>query len=54
MESHGVAGCIQVSEATYQCLKEQYLFEKRGVIQVKGKGAMTTYLLTGKQSLSVV
>ena len=54
MESHGLAGCIQVSEATYQCLKEQYLFEKRGVIQVKGKGAMTTYLLTGKQSLSVV
>jgi class 3 adenylate cyclase len=52
MESHGLAGCIQVSEATYQCLKEQYLFEKRGVIQVKGKGAMTTYLLTGKQSLS--
>lgn len=49
MESHGVPGSIQVSEPTYKRLKEQYLFEKRGVIQVKGKGEMTTYLLTGKR-----
>jgi class 3 adenylate cyclase len=54
MESHGLAGCIQVTEATYECLKEQYVFEQRGVIEVKGKGLMTTYLLTGKRSLSVV
>jgi class 3 adenylate cyclase len=54
MESHGLAGGIQVSEATYECLKEQYLFEKRGRIQVKGKGEMLTYLLTGKQSLSMI
>lgn len=52
MESHGLAGGIQVSEATYQCLKEQYLFEKRGVIQVKGRGEMTTYLLIGKRNVS--
>ena len=50
MESHGLAGSIQVSEATYECLKEQYLFEKRGVIEVKGKGRMTAYLLTGRRS----
>jgi class 3 adenylate cyclase len=49
MESQGIANGIQVSEVTYECLKEQFLFEKRGVIQVKGKGEMTTYLLTGKQ-----
>ena len=54
MESQGVAGVIQVSEATYECLKEQYLFQKRGVIQVKGKGEMTTYFLTGKPSLSAL
>jgi class 3 adenylate cyclase len=54
MESHGLAGGIQVSEATYECLKEQYLFERRGRIQVKGKGEMLTYLLTGKQSLSMI
>jgi class 3 adenylate cyclase len=54
MESHGLPGGIQVSEVTYKCLKEQYLFQKRGVIQVKGKGEMTTYLLISKQSLSTV
>ncbi len=54
MESQGLAGVIQVSEATYECLKEQYLFEKRGVIYVKGKGEMTTYLLTGKRTLSAI
>jgi adenylate cyclase len=48
MESHGVPGCIQVTEATYECLKEQYQFEKRGLIPVKGKGQMMTYLLIGK------
>ena len=53
MESHGLAGVIQVSETTYECLKDQYLLEKRGVIQVKGKGEMTTYLLTGKRSLTL-
>lgn len=45
MESHGIAGSIQVCEATYQLLKDKYLLEKRGLIQVKGKGEMMTYLL---------
>ncbi|QHG17439.1 adenylate/guanylate cyclase domain-containing protein [Nostoc sp. ATCC 53789] len=45
MESHGIAGSIQVCEATYQLLKDKYLFDKRGLIQVKGKGEMMTYIL---------
>ncbi len=45
MESHGLPGCIQVSEATYQQLQQKYSFEKRGNIHVKGKGEMTVYLL---------
>lgn len=49
MESHGLAGRIHVSEATYQILKERYLFEPRGVIHVKGKGEMTTYFLIGRK-----
>jgi class 3 adenylate cyclase len=48
MESHGLAGVIQVSETTYECLKDEYLFERRGTIQIKGRGEMTTYFLTGK------
>ncbi len=54
MESHGVAGSIQVSEFTYDYLKAQYRFKKRGIIQVKGKGEMNTYLLLGKQDLPLI
>jgi class 3 adenylate cyclase len=49
MESHGVPGCIQVTEATYKRLQSQFLFEERGLIQVKGKGQMNCYLLKGKK-----
>ena len=45
MESSGVPGKIQVTEATYQLLKDQFEFEPRGPIEVKGKGIMNTYLL---------
>jgi PAS domain S-box-containing protein len=49
MESHGLSGQIQLTAATYERLRDQYLFEERGVIQVKGKGEMTTYLLIGRK-----
>lgn len=48
MESHGVSDAIQVTEATYECLKDKYLFEERGTIAVKGKGEMRTFWLKGK------
>ncbi len=49
MESHGLPGYIQVTAETYEILKDQYVFEARGKIQVKGKGQMDTYFLTGKK-----
>jgi adenylate cyclase len=36
MESHGLAGRIQVSEATFRRLRDLYEFEERGEIEVKG------------------
>lgn len=51
MESQGCAGCIQVTAETYERLRDSYLFESRGTIQVKNKGEMTTYFLTGKRSV---
>lgn len=54
MESHGMAGCIHVTEATYHCLQNKYLFEARGIIQVKGKGEMTTYFLKGRKVENLV
>ncbi|MDC0839440.1 MAG: adenylate/guanylate cyclase domain-containing protein [Limnospira sp. PMC 1291.21] len=54
MESHGVPGKIHVSEDTYQLLQHQYLFEKREMIDVKGKGKMITYfLLVPKRNTSL-
>jgi adenylate cyclase len=50
MESQGVAGGIQVTVATYERLRDKYIFEERGVIQVKGKGDMMTYLLMNRKS----
>ena len=49
MESHGIEGKIQVSEVTYKQLRENYVLQKRGSIEVKGKGEMITYLLQGKK-----
>lgn len=48
MESHGLPGKIQVTEATYQNLRDRYLFEPRGSIEIKGKGEMLTYFLKGR------
>jgi class 3 adenylate cyclase len=48
MESHGVAGCIQVTERTYQRLRDGYRFQRRGPIQVRGMGELVTYFLVGR------
>jgi class 3 adenylate cyclase len=48
MESHGVPGEIQISEAMKALLGGAFELESRGEIQVKGKGAMVTYLLKGR------
>jgi adenylate cyclase len=45
MESHGSPGRIQVSEAVQRLLDGAYLFESRGLIDIKGKGPMQVYFL---------
>ncbi len=45
MESHGISGRIQITGATREALGAGYDVEERGEIEVKGKGAMRTYLL---------
>uniref|UniRef100_A0A8C6XI36 guanylate cyclase n=1 Tax=Naja naja TaxID=35670 RepID=A0A8C6XI36_NAJNA len=51
MESHGLPDKIHISSTTFKALPPQ-VFEtaERGLIEVKGKGKMTTYFL--KQNLS--
>ncbi len=49
MESSGRPGEIQVTREVYDRLDGVFSFERRGVIQVKGKGEMETYLLLGER-----
>ena len=49
MESSGVPGRIQVTEAVFERLRSTYTFEGRGEIDVKGKGRLRTYLLSGRR-----
>ena len=51
MESRGIPDQIQVTAAVYKRLQEKYLFQERGLIKVKGKGEMFTYLLMDKRKL---
>lgn len=48
LESHGLPGKTQVSETVYLRLRDQYRFEERGQITLKGRGDMVTYWLTGR------
>ncbi|NEO87567.1 MAG: response regulator [Spirulina sp. SIO3F2] len=50
MESQGREGDTQVTETTYQLLQQQYDFEPRGTIEIKGREAMPTYWLRGRKS----
>jgi len=49
MESHGEPGKIQMTEATYELLKDRFVCEPRGTIDVKGKGPMRTWWLLSER-----
>ncbi|NML73049.1 adenylate/guanylate cyclase domain-containing protein [Rhizobium sp. S-51] len=49
MESHGVAGRIQVADCLKHALEDRFDFELRGEIEVKGKGSMRVWFLTGRK-----
>ncbi len=52
MESHGLPDTIHVTEQTYQALSHKYVFQSRGLVSVKGKGEMPTYLLVDRKPLA--
>ena len=49
MESTDVEGRIQVPDDVYERLRAGFVFEERGEIEVKGKGLMHTWYLTGRR-----
>jgi class 3 adenylate cyclase len=50
MESHGIPGRVQITEATRQAIGEAFEVEPRGAIDVKGKGKILAYLLIGERA----
>jgi adenylate cyclase len=52
MESTDSVGRIQVPEAVYECLKDEFVLQERGRIEVKGKGIMRTWYLVGRRALA--
>ena len=48
MESQSLPGRIQVSAATRAALGDRFKLERRGIIEVKGKGIMETYFLSSQ------
>jgi guanylate cyclase len=49
MESQGTPGHIQVTEATYELLREEFVLEPRGTVPIKGKGDVETWYLVGRR-----
>ena len=53
MESHGVPGRVQVSEEVTKRLGDGYVVEPRGLIQMKGKGPTSAFLVRRRETASV-
>ncbi len=49
MESSGLPDCIQISERTYELVKDAFVCRPRGAIDIKGKGQMRTWLVEGRR-----
>ncbi len=47
MESSGAVGKVNISEATYELVKDAFRCEYRGEIEVKGKGKLGMYFVKG-------
>jgi adenylate cyclase len=47
MESHGQEGTIQITRATYELVKDDYVCEPQGTVNVKGKGEMEVWYVSG-------
>jgi len=45
MESHGLGGAVQITRATYELIKDEFVCEPRGAVNVKGKGEMEVWLV---------
>ncbi|MCC6299724.1 MAG: adenylate/guanylate cyclase domain-containing protein [Anaerolineales bacterium] len=54
MESHGLGGTIQITQATYELIKDDFICEPRGAVNVKGKGEMEVWLVKSAREQAVI
>jgi adenylate cyclase len=47
MESHGSPDVIQITRSTWEILRDDFVTESLGLVEVKGKGAVETWRLVG-------
>ncbi|HYF11304.1 MAG TPA: adenylate/guanylate cyclase domain-containing protein, partial [Actinomycetota bacterium] len=47
MESHGIPDAIQITRSTWELLRDDFVAEPVGLVDVKGKGAIETWRLVG-------
>jgi adenylate cyclase len=50
MESHGTADEIQITRSTWELLREDFVTEPIGLVDVKGKGEVETWRLVGPRA----
>jgi guanylate cyclase len=50
MESHGAGGVIQITERTFELIKDDFICEPHGLLNVKGKGDMNVWYVLGKKT----
>jgi adenylate cyclase len=48
MESHGRPDEIQMTRSTWQLVRDDFVTEPIGLVDVKGKGAVETWRLVGR------
>jgi adenylate cyclase len=51
MESHGISGRIQITQATKELLEDDFVCEPRGTIPIKGKGEIEVWYLVGRRAI---
>jgi len=51
MESNGAGGLIQITKDTYNLINNDFICEPRGIINVKGKGELPVWFVSGRKRL---
>ena len=50
MESHGEGQAIQITAGTHDLVKDHFVCEARGIIDVKGAGPLEVWHVAGRQA----